>query len=229
MKRFRLFKLIQSLLLLVLAALSLYLPFRAGAVPSGFSLASGSFILCLIIWILCICSFIFILIDMFLLQKFDSEHLSLSNLTYKDTLTGLPNRTSCDSILFQCIDNDTFKDIGLVLLRLDNLEDVNKAEGCPRGDVLLVNFSKLLSRVGMPYGNVVRNNSHGFAIIIRDGHMPVLNQFAESFQKHVSSYNQSGQTPKIMYSISMVDNSIDNHTTPRDLVGYASHHLEKVI
>lgn len=229
MKNFRHFKLFQAIFFGLGACASLYYLLTSGTIEESVGFHPPILILCMIIWIFCLSSCIFILIDLRLLQKYDAEYLSLSNLTYRDELTGLPNRTSCDNILFQILREGRFDDIGFVLLHLDNLEDTNEVEGYDQGDRLLENFAGLLSQSGLPFGNVVRNNAVNFALITSNCDLTVLEQFSSDLKKRVSGYNEKSGGPIILYSACLIDNHEKHFKTPSELVGYASHHLQEIL
>lgn len=229
MKNFRYFKLVQAAFFFAGALISLIFLLTSGILEENAASNSPVLILCIIIWLFCLASTIFILIDLRLLQKYDAEYLSLSNLTYKDELTGLPNRTSCDNILFQALRQGTFNDIGFVLLHLDNLEDTNETEGYLQGDLLLEVFARLLSQSGLPYGNIVRNSSSDFAIVINNGNKAALEQFSMDLKERISNHNETVGDPIILYSACMIDNHEKQFQSPSELVGYAAHNLEEVL
>ncbi len=68
---------------------------------------------------------------------------ALSSLAYMDSLTGLPNRTSCDKETMQL--DETDKDYLIISLDLNGLKEVNDTKGHKAGDELLQNFSHVLN------------------------------------------------------------------------------------
>lgn len=229
MKNFRRFKLIQAIFFAIGTIISLFYLLKSGIIEKNGVSNTPLLILCAIIWLFCLISCVCILIDLHLIKKFDAEYLSLSNLTYKDELTGLPNRTSCDNILFQSLRQGNFNDLIFVLLHLDNLEDTNATDGYLQGDLLLENFAKLLSQSGLPYGNVVRNSSSDFALIINNGNKTVSEQFASDLKERISNHNETVGHPIILYSACIVDNHEKLFKSPSELVSYASHNLKEVL
>ena len=165
MRNFQRFKVIQLLVSVIAAAGSMSYLFFSGVISQGLLSQPAILILSLLVWLLSLLSFIYILVDARLLRNMTAEYAGLETMTYRDELTGLPNRASCDLFLKQALEDDTFDHIGFVLLQLDNLQDTNETDGYEAGDVLLLHFAKILSQIGQTYGTVVRNSSSTFGLI----------------------------------------------------------------
>jgi len=71
------------------------------------------------------------------------KEIQLSDLAYKDSLTGLPNRTSCDKEIMQL--DETNSDYMIMSLDLNGLKEVNDSKGHKAGDELLQNFANVLN------------------------------------------------------------------------------------
>ena len=77
------------------------------------------------------------------------EYLSLTQLAYYDSLTGLSNRARCDMELANI--DKTEDDYCIVSLDMNGLKEVNDNAGHPEGDKFLKSFSSVLKQV---YGEV---------------------------------------------------------------------------
>ena len=71
------------------------------------------------------------------------REMALSSLAYIDSLTGLPNRTSCDQETMKLDDNNL--DYLIMSLDLNGLKEVNDSRGHSAGDELLRNFADVLN------------------------------------------------------------------------------------
>ncbi len=73
------------------------------------------------------------------------EYLSLTQLAYYDTLTGLSNRARCDMELANI--DKTEDDYCIISLDMNGLKEVNDNAGHPEGDKFLKSFSSVLKQV----------------------------------------------------------------------------------
>ena len=71
------------------------------------------------------------------------KEMALSSLAYKDSLTGLPNRASCDKETMQL--DETNDDYLIMSMDLNGLKEVNDSKGHKAGDELLQNFTNVLN------------------------------------------------------------------------------------
>lgn len=71
------------------------------------------------------------------------KEIALSSLAYKDSLTGLPNRASCDKETMQL--DETTDDYLIMSMDLNGLKEVNDSKGHKAGDELLQNFTNVLN------------------------------------------------------------------------------------
>ena len=71
------------------------------------------------------------------------KEIALSSLAYKDSLTGLPNRASCDKETIQL--DETTDDYLIMSMDLNGLKEVNDSKGHKAGDELLQNFTNVLN------------------------------------------------------------------------------------
>jgi diguanylate cyclase (GGDEF)-like protein len=98
------------------------------------------------------------------------SHAEVERLAFRDSLTGLPNRTLFNSQFEKAIQrarkNGT--KVGLIMLDLDHFKDVNDTLGHDAGDVLLCSVAQLLTRSYRSTDTVARLGGDEFAIILPD-------------------------------------------------------------
>ena len=229
MRNFQRFKVIQLLVSVIAAFGSMAYLFFSGVISQGLLAQPAILILSLLVWGLSLLSFIYILVDAWLLRKMTSEYVGLETMTYRDELTGLPNRTSCDLFLEQALEDGTFDHIGFVLLRLDNLQDTNETDGYEAGDALLLHFAKILTQIGQTYGTVVRNSPSTFGLIFPDATKEELLIFHSDLKHRILNFNESNEDEIILYSSCIVDNREHRFYTVSDLIRHAYQHLEETV
>ena len=229
MRNFQRFKVIQLLVSVIAAAGSMSYLFFSGVISQGLLSQPAILILSLLVWLLSLLSFIYILVDARLLRNMTAKYAGLETMTYRDELTGLPNRASCDLFLKQALEDDTFDHISFVLLQLDNLQDTNETDGYEAGDALLLHFAKILSQIGQTYGTVVRNSSSTFGLIFPEVTKEELSIFLSELKHRVLSFNDSNTDKIILYSSCIIDNREHHFYTVCDLMHYAYQHLEETV
>lgn len=94
------------------------------------------------------------------------EYASLKQVAYEDSLTGLPNRVSCDKALAKL--NESDEEFCLLSLDLNGLKEVNDNSGHPAGDRLLKSFSEKLSEVFAEKGMCCRIGGDEFLVLLKD-------------------------------------------------------------
>lgn len=166
-KKFKIFKTIQLIVAIILFFVFLILllnPLLRNSIYTNKEL----FLLCGLLWLFMIYSFITIFFDLKKLREsIVSEH-TLNRKAYLDSLTGIPNRYSCDLIF------DTYKhatdigEIGCALFCISNLSDINEKKGREAGDQVLQDFSALLGSVADSYGFVGRNGGNEFIAVLEN-------------------------------------------------------------
>lgn len=98
------------------------------------------------------------------LQKEREEVLQQE--AYRDALTGLPNRSYLDQMIFHSINSRTEHDFSLAFLDLDGFKEINDCLGHDAGDFTLVEVSKRLKGFLRDDDTVVRMGGDEFVIII---------------------------------------------------------------
>lgn len=84
-----------------------------------------------------------------------------------DALTGLPNRASFNAKLDEFVANGGgLRQVGLLLLDVDNFKDVNDVLGHDAGDKLLIAFSRSLGRALPPGAFLARIGGDEFAVLV---------------------------------------------------------------
>ena len=107
---------------------------------------------------------------------------ALSALAYKDSLTGLPNRTSSDKETMQL--DETDGDYLIMSMDLNGLKEVNDSKGHKAGDELLQNFSNVLNICFPDPFFRARTGGDEFMVILKD------NPYESYIESHISHMNE---------------------------------------
>ncbi|WP_027206683.1 GGDEF domain-containing protein [Butyrivibrio fibrisolvens] len=94
------------------------------------------------------------------------KEIALSSLAYKDSLTGLPNRASCDKETIQL--DETTDDYLIMSMDLNGLKEVNDSKGHKAGDELLQNFTNVLNVCFPEPFFKGRTGGDEFVVILKD-------------------------------------------------------------
>ena len=152
--------------------------------------------------ILCILLFVVsIIVDFYILKKTASIGIRLNRLAYIDKLTGIPNRYSCDLLFDSFNTPEKLHDLGFIVMRINNLINVNASSGHDNGNFLIHEFSSILSDVGEAYGYVGRNGGNEFVILIDNCDSSTADMFLMDLTKRIHGYNELnvGDTMVIAY------------------------------
>ncbi|MBQ1459012.1 MAG: diguanylate cyclase [Butyrivibrio sp.] len=117
------------------------------------------------------------------------KEIALSSLAYKDSLTGLPNRASCDKETMQL--DETTDDYLIMSMDLNGLKEVNDSKGHKAGDELLQNFTNVLNVCFPDPFFRARTGGDEFVVILKnipdesyiDSHIEHMNKLLRAKEK----------------------------------------------
>ncbi len=147
--------------------------------------------ICVFLWAFMLYSVACIIMDFRLLEGHIVHDHVLKRAVYVDTLTGIPNRFSCDQIFEKYDENADISRMGCALIRIDNLDELNHKYGRARGNIALKDFSAVVERISAYYGFVGRNNGNEFLVIIEDCSAAKMDKFESELQKEIGLYNKT--------------------------------------
>lgn len=152
--------------------------------------------ICVFLWIFIVFSIAFIVFDLTFLEKNVAITHTLHKAAYLDSLTGIPNRQSCDMMFEQYQKDKNIDDLGCCLVIITNLSLINEVLGRSNGNLLLQEFASVFESVGDKYGFVGRNGGNEFLIVIENCTKQKMDNFLAEFSKEVQRYNEeSSQMP----------------------------------
>lgn len=186
-KKFKLLKFIQLALAIVFFLTYFLLLFLTPSLRASIYSNKNLFILCGLLWIFMIYSFLMLLFDFRRIELSIACEHELNRKAYLDSLTGIPNRYSCDLIFDTYKDATNIGEIGCVLLSISNLSEINEKQGHDRGNQILQDFSALLEKVADCYGFVGRNGGNEFIVVLENCTESYVTTFINDVEEEIKS------------------------------------------
>ena len=190
-KSYKMFKFIQLALLVIFAiCFFLYIFLDENLRRSVFS-NKVLLTICVFLWAFMLYSVICIIMDFRLLEGHIVHDHVLKRAVYVDSLTGIPNRFSCDQIFEKYENSSDISRLGCALIRISNLDEINRDHGRSSGNVALKEFSSMVERISAYYRFVGRNNGNEFLVIVENCDEAKMNRYQEELQKEIDLYNKN--------------------------------------
>ncbi len=190
-KSYKMFKFIQLALLVIFAVCFFLFIFLDDNLRTSVFSNKVLLTICVFLWAFMLYSVACIIMDFRLLEGHIVHDHVLKRAVYVDTLTGIPNRFSCDQIFEKYEGEQNISNLGCALIRIANLDDINQSHGRSSGNVALKEFSSMVERKSAYYGFVGRNNGNEFLVVIENCDKDKMSRFAEELQKEIDLYNGS--------------------------------------
>lgn len=224
MKKFNIFKIVQLSLLVVMTLISLYLLMQPEVKQYVFASAPAT-VLFVMIWIVLLASYVFILIDFNILSSIKLNYHNLYGVAYSDPLSGIPNRFSCDTIIEKYYDKPLPDTLTCVMIDLTNLPAVNELYDHTTGNMLLKDFSTILSSSALSLCFVGRNGGNKFLAIFENCTDDTLNTFLARIADRVKQHNQSPSAISIEYRTGIARNDKEDISGITQLIALANNRI----
>ena len=173
--------------------------------------------ICVFLWAFMIYSLASIVWDFKQLEGNIVHDSYLNRAAFVDTLTGIPNRYSCDRIFEKYSSGTDISKVGCALVTISNLKEINKESGRKQGNVILRDFSRLFEEVGKKYGFVGRNSGNEFLLVMEESGENEMTKFIDDLGASIDEYNGHG-AEFIETSTSYILNSTEKIDEFTDLV-----------
>ena len=145
MKKFDTAKTIELIIFMMFAMFCFYNIVIAGDLYRQISTDKSVRMLCIFLWISLFMAFGFIFVDFIMYSKQNESLYSLTAAANTDTVAHIANRYSIDSIIDEYADKDIPDEMGVCMIELVSLKDVNANFGRMEGNNLIRSFSIMLS------------------------------------------------------------------------------------
>ena len=196
-RSYKMFKFIQLALLVVFAVCFFLFIFLDENLRTSVFSNKVLLTICVFLWAFMLYSVACIIMDFRLLEGHIVHDHVLKRAVYVDTLTGIPNRFSCDQIFEKYENAADISTLGCALIVIDNLNEINTAHGRSSGNIALKDFSSVVERISAHYGFVGRNNGNEFLVVIENCGSEKMDRFASELRKEIDDYNRSSGSYEI--------------------------------
>ncbi len=190
-RSYKMFKFIQLALLVIFAVCFFLFIFLDENLRTSVFSNKVLLTICVFLWAFMLYSVACIIMDFRLLEGHIVHDHVLKRAVYVDTLTGIPNRFSCDQIFEKYESAADISTLGCALIVIDNLNEINTTHGRSSGNIALKDFSSVVERISAHYGFVGRNNGNEFLVVIENCGSEKMDKFASELQKEIDIYNRS--------------------------------------
>ncbi len=217
-KSYKMFKFIQLALLVIFAVCFFLFIFLDDNLRTSVFSNKVLLTICVFLWAFMLYSVACIIMDFRLLEGHIVHDHVLKRAVYVDTLTGIPNRFSCDQIFEKYENTADISALGCALIVIENLDEINKKYGRSGGNVALKDFSTVVERVSAHYGFVGRNNGNEFLVVIENCGMAKMDKYTQELRKEIDLYNKSSGGYEIKIKAAKILNETEGFKDFRELV-----------
>lgn len=203
-KKLHIFKLTVMAIIIILAGIFFSILALNPALRGMISVNPLLLAICTVTWICLIVSFAHLAIDFYVIKKHHDLARDLDELSFLDTLTGLPNRYSIDRFSSKYNTPEKMENLGCVLFMISNLKEINEKLGRDMGDKAISDFCEILESVGRYYGLIGRNSGNEFIVVIENSNKQSIEMFLSDFQRRISNHNTLNPAIPLMIMYSYV-------------------------
>ncbi len=217
-RSYKMFKFIQLALLVIFAVCFFLFIFLDDNLRTNVFSNKVLLTICVFLWAFMLYSVACIIMDFRLLEGHIVHDHVLKRAVYVDTLTGIPNRFSCDQIFEKYENTADISTLGCALIVIDNLDEINRTHGRSGGNVALKDFSSVVERISAHYGFVGRNNGNEFLVVIENCSGEKMSKFSSELKKEIDLYNRSSGSYEISIKIAELLNETEGFKDFREMV-----------
>jgi diguanylate cyclase (GGDEF)-like protein len=152
-----------------------------------------------ILWLLLLCSFIFMYVDFRSYANLRREYRELDLTIFSDPVTGMANRHSCDAFIEQYLDKPLPEDIGCITFDIINLADINEQHGHLAGNAAIREFSGILQAAAVDVCFVGRNGGNKFLAIFTNCSTEKMEDFLREVERRNFDRNLKATQGEIRY------------------------------
>lgn len=207
-KSYKYFKVVQLAVLVIFALVFFCLLYFDRDLHQNIYTNRSLLTICVFLWAFMIYSLASIIWDFKQLEGNIVHDSALSRVVYMDTLTGIPNRYSCDRIFEKYGPGSDISQIGCALFSISNLAEVNKVSGRKKGNDILRDFSKIFENTGKKYGFVGRNGGNEFLFVMEISGDYQMSTFIADLKANIREYNVNSEEEILIESHFLLNEEI---------------------
>lgn len=225
MKKFDVFKTVQLVLFIVLAAICLLIILTDRELYQQIANDPHIRALCILLWAGFVLSFVFIFMDFSLFSTFKKDFRELDFAVSSDPVAGIANRYSCDTIIEKYLDRPLPNNLGCIMFDLTNIGKVNRTFGHVAGNELIRDFSGILQASSVNLCFVGRNGGNKFLALFENCSTQKMNSFLSRVSKKVNHYNSETSSTPIRYQYGSAYLEGDEIKTITDLIALSNRRI----
>ncbi len=206
MKRIDRLKTIQLICLAALAIASAVVICLNKGLYHTIATDTGVKLMCCMLWLALVTSFIFIFLDLHIFGTFKSDYRELDYAVHSDPVAGIANRYSSDSIIEKYLDKALPEGLGCIMIELSNIQETNKLYGHLAGNQLIRDFSTVLKIAAVNLCFAARNGGNKFLIIFEECSDEKIDMFLARVNQKVGAHNSEPGTHPIEYKLGIAFN-----------------------
>ena len=190
MKKYEGIKTIQLAIYILLAAAGIFLIITDKELYHIIATNSHVRLLCILLWLGYAFSFLFIFFDFTerATQKKDFNELDLA--ISQDPVAGIANRFSVDMLIEKYLDKPVPDSIGVIMLDLANLQEINSEAGHLAGNEAIRDFSDILHDASFDLCFVGRNGGNKFLALFEEASPSRMKEFMARVEKQITQHNE---------------------------------------
>ena len=224
-KKFELIKTIQLVLFFAITVTGIAVIFTDRELYQMVGSNTSVRVLCVLLWITMVLSFLFILWDFSTHASFKKDYRELDYSVYNDSMAGIANRYSCDAMIAKYADKPLPDTIGCVMLDISNIREINEQYGHLKGNEIIQDFSNILHLSSLGLCFVGRNGGNKFMALFEDCEEVKLNTFLTRVQQKVEQHNSEEGAAAIKYSTGRAFSKDEQVTAITQLISMADRRL----
>ena len=200
MKKHTVYKTIQLVLLLVLAATVILYIFPRADVYHAVANDPTVRLLAIVVWAVFIISFIFLYLDYAYFLNYRKEYHEIELAAGTDPESGIANRFSCDVMIEKYVDKPLPDGMGAIMIDLTNIQEINRLYGHLQGNVAIRDFSNILRLCSSELCFVGRNGGNKFLALFEDSSEENMQLFLDRVEQRVGIHNKNVTASPIKYA-----------------------------
>lgn len=199
MNKHSLFKTIQLVLFVLLAAGVILLIFTDPAVYHQAANDHATRLLCIGLWASLGLSFLFLFLDFYFFLSYRKDYREMDYALHSDPVSGIANRFSCDMIVEKYLDKPLPEDVGCIMIDITNIREINRLYGHMQGNMAISDFSGILTAASEGLCFVGRNGGNKFLALFEEATDQKMSLFLERVKDKVTTHNNNVKNGAIEY------------------------------
>lgn len=222
MKKFNMMKTIQLILFIIVSVICLIVIFTDDALYHQIAADPHIRLLCIMLWVALVLSFLSILLDFSLFSSFKRDYSELDYAVHSDPVSGISNRYSCDVYIEKYMDKPLPQEMGCIMLELTNIKETNDLYGHGVGNALIRDFSNILKITAVNLCFVGRNGGNKFLAIFETADEEKLHTFLTRVGQKVKVHNNDPENNSIEYKFGTALQEHDEAKTITELIALSN-------